>query len=420
MSAVGAGAEATLSSDFLYQLIAILVTTRIVVAVVRRLGQTDVSGEILAGLVLGPSCLGALAPGLMQRLFHPSTAGIFVGLSQIGLVMLMFQIAPGVRVPRHARSVGSARIVVISLAGLVAPFALGFATAPWFWSQLGVTPAPSLIGFRLFFAVAMSITAIPILGAHLHGARGWRTRAPRPLTIGAAAIDDVSGGWLLPSAWSQLIVRGRLLGPVGGHARAYLAVYLAFVLSRGATARPSQRSARPSGGARGAAVDGGQSASILIGLFVSAAITSNLGVFAIIGGFVVGVMLHRRPRLRRRVEAPVAPAVNSAAPCRSSSPTPGCAPDIGLLGLGARVDPVRAGLSHRLRRQVRRRLRRRARVVGESRRSALTIGDLHEHARAHGAHRAQRRLRPRRPAAPGCSPSWSSWPSSRPSGRPRR
>ena len=89
-SAVGAGAE-TLVLRLLYQLIVILIATRLVVALVRRLGQTDVSGEILAGLLLGPSCLGALAPTAMARLFHPSTSTIFVGLAQMGLVLRMFQ-----------------------------------------------------------------------------------------------------------------------------------------------------------------------------------------------------------------------------------------------------------------------------------------------------------------------------------------
>src|SRR5262249_19751913 len=140
----------------------ILVTTRVVVALARRLGQTDVSGEILAGLLLGPSCLGALAPGLMQTLFQPTTSTIFVGLAQMGLVLLMFQI--GLEFEFSATLAGSKRgVVLISVGGLVLPFVLGLTTAPWFWSQLPA-PLPPLTGFRLFFAVAMSITAIPILG----------------------------------------------------------------------------------------------------------------------------------------------------------------------------------------------------------------------------------------------------------------
>ena len=83
-SAVGAGAE-EITLRLLYQLIVILLATRLVTVVVRRLGQTDVSGEILAGLLLGPSLLGALFPNFMHELFPASTGTIFTGLAQVGL-----------------------------------------------------------------------------------------------------------------------------------------------------------------------------------------------------------------------------------------------------------------------------------------------------------------------------------------------
>jgi Kef-type K+ transport system membrane component KefB len=99
-SAGGAGAE-EITLRLLYQLLVILVTTLIVTRVVRRLGQTDVSGEILAGLLLGPSLLGTFFPGFMRGLFHPSTSTIFTGLSQIGLIFLMFQIGLEFEFSRH-------------------------------------------------------------------------------------------------------------------------------------------------------------------------------------------------------------------------------------------------------------------------------------------------------------------------------
>src|SRR5206468_2555466 len=196
-------------------------------------------------------------------------------------------------------------IVVISLAGLLAPFALGFASAPWFHAQL-TDGTPPLTGFRLFFAVAMSITAIPILGRIFMelGLSHTRTAA---LTIGSAAIDDVTG-WLLLGVVS-LIVEGAFSGTWIATRAAGLAVYLAFVFL---VARPLTRRAVAAHLARhGGRLQPAAIGLILIGLFVSAAVTSNLGVFAIIGGFVVGVMVHDDRAFVAEWKRQVAPTVNA-------------------------------------------------------------------------------------------------------------
>src|SRR5579864_4899027 len=161
-SAVGSGAE-HLVLLLLYQLLAIYLVTRIVVwASNRFFGQTDAAGEILAGLVLGPSVLGAIFPRTMHALFSPETGSAFTCIAQIGLILLMFQI--GMEFHFRERLVSGKRaIFAVSAAGMVAPFALGYLAAPWFLAQMA-EPRPDPVSFRLFFAVAMSITAIPILG----------------------------------------------------------------------------------------------------------------------------------------------------------------------------------------------------------------------------------------------------------------
>jgi Kef-type K+ transport system membrane component KefB len=294
-SAVGAGAE-EITLRLLYQLIAILVATRLLTWVVRRFGQTDVSGEILAGVLLGPSLLGALFPGAMHWLFPAFTGTIFTGLAQLGLVFLMFQIGLEFEFNRHLA--GNRRaIVVISVVGVAVPFALGYISAPWFHAPLSEPVA--LLGFQLFFAVAMSITAIPVLGRILMelGLSHTRTAA---LTIGAAAIDDVAG-WMILGAISLLVKGGFSWGWVVPRVLGLAAyVALVFLVVRPPLQRLIAAHMTRHGELRPIAIP-----CIVTLLFVSAAITSNLGVFAIIGGFIVGVALHDDRRFveewRRRV-----------------------------------------------------------------------------------------------------------------------
>jgi Kef-type K+ transport system membrane component KefB len=287
-SAVGAKAE-EIVAHLLVQIIVILVVSRAVAALVRRVfGQTDVAGEILAGLMLGPSLLGAVAPGLMAELFHPSAAPIFVGLAQVGLVLLMFQIGLEFEIG-SAISTSRRTIVAVSATGIALPFVLGYLAAPWFWNHLA-EPRPSELGFRLFFATAMSITAIPVLGRIFMelGLSHTRTAA---LAIGAAAIDDVVG-WLLLGVVSTIVTVGFAPGPFAVRV-ALLAAYLAvlFLIAR----RPLQHVVHARL-ARTGQLDGPTTALLLVAVFVSALITSKLGVFAIIGGFALGVALHKDRR----------------------------------------------------------------------------------------------------------------------------
>ncbi|MFT3768161.1 MAG: cation:proton antiporter [Minicystis sp.] len=302
-SAVGARAEEVVFR-LLAQIIVILVVSRIVAALGRKaLGQTDVAGEILAGLALGPSLLGAVAPEAMAALFHPSTSSIFVGLAQVGLVLLMFQIGLEFEI---GEAVSSARrtIVAVSAGGILLPFTLGYVTAPFFWSRLA-EPRPSELGFRLFFATAMSITAIPILGRIFMelGLSHTRTAA---LTIGAAAIDDIIG-WLLLGIVSTIVTSRFAAGPFALRVLA-LGVYLAAVILL--VRKPLQRAVAARMDKAGG-LDSTAISIVLVALFVSALVTSKLGVFAIIGGFVIGVALHRDRRFVAEWRARVGLLVNA-------------------------------------------------------------------------------------------------------------
>jgi Kef-type K+ transport system membrane component KefB len=306
-SAVGAKAE-HLTLALLYQLITILVFTRIVTWLSRRfLGQTDVSGEILAGILLGPSVFKALAPGLWTMIFAPTdvnTGPVFVGIAQIGLILLMFQIGMEFEFRTH---LGEDRrpIVLISLAGLILPFIVGYFTADWFHARLPEPVKPNAFGFKLFFAVAMSITAIPILGRIFMELKLSHTRTAA-LTIGAAAIDDVAG-WLILGAISLLVV-GKFSLSWALPRVAGLGVYvvLVFFILRPWLKKVLAGHIADHGELKPIAI-----ALMLILLFVSATITSNLGVFAIIGGFVIGAALHDDRRFVETWKRQAGPLVNT-------------------------------------------------------------------------------------------------------------
>ena len=110
VSAIGSGAE-EITLRLLYQLIVILLATQLVTWAVRRLGQTDVSCEILAGLLLGTSLVGALFPGFVHELFPASTGPIFTDVAQVELIFLMFQIGLEFEFARHLG--GSHRSIVL-------------------------------------------------------------------------------------------------------------------------------------------------------------------------------------------------------------------------------------------------------------------------------------------------------------------
>ena len=170
----------------LLQLVLILVLARLAGSLARRLGQPRVVGEIIGGLMLGPSLFGRLFPDLFDYIFNQPGAAVPVNvLSQIGLILLMFQIGLDFDFS-HLRERANRRIVlVVSAVSILLPFAIGFGIAHAAAPHLASEVDP--LAFRLFMATAFSITAIPILGRLMVEFGLTRTR------LGAVAITSASG-----------------------------------------------------------------------------------------------------------------------------------------------------------------------------------------------------------------------------------
>jgi Kef-type K+ transport system membrane component KefB/nucleotide-binding universal stress UspA family protein len=177
----------------LLQIGVILLAARAVGWVARRLRQPQVVGEMVAGILLGPSLLGWVAPGLSGALFPPASLGPLHSLSQIGLLLFIFLVGLELD-PRLLRSRGRAA-VVISHASIVTPFLLGAALALHLYTRHS-DASVSFPEFGLFMGAAMSVTAFPVL-ARILTERNLLGTKVGALTIACAAVDDVTAWCVL-------------------------------------------------------------------------------------------------------------------------------------------------------------------------------------------------------------------------------
>lgn len=277
-----------LVSFTLIQLLVILAAARVAAKTARWFGQPRVVGEIIGGLVMGPSLFGRLFPNQFDFVFKSISPVPMLVLSQIGLALLMFQI--GLEFDfRHLREKQTrATVLSVSAAGILLPFALG-----WFiggWSHESLAPGINPLGYRLFLAVALSITAIPVLGRIMMELGITKTRLGA-IGITAAAMDDVTGWTLLAivSALATAEFSARTFTMQVGLLVVYLALcHLVFrpLLKRLVDKLMGENEHLPHD----------LMAIMIMIVFISGLITYRLGVFVIFGGFVAGMMLHDHER----------------------------------------------------------------------------------------------------------------------------
>jgi Kef-type K+ transport system membrane component KefB len=283
----------------LIQLALIIAAARLFAWLFRRIGQPAVVGEIAAGLILGPSVLGRLLPGLFDAVFHPPIAGLpseaadlllnrtLQVLAQIGLVLLLFLIGMEFDFG-HLRWHGKSALS-ISLMGVIAPFGLGLLLG-W-WMHPVVAGGIQVLPFVLFMGTAMSITAIPILGRMMLEMGITRTRLAA-ITISSAAVDDAAG-WIL-LATVAAIARATL---TGGEFNALLGLRMLaatvvfgvfmFLVVRPLLSRFFRWALRVGHGELGL----NSLAVLLVVLFLCAVTTNLIGIFAIFGAFTLGAVL---------------------------------------------------------------------------------------------------------------------------------
>jgi Kef-type K+ transport system membrane component KefB/nucleotide-binding universal stress UspA family protein len=277
---------------FLIQFTLLFITARALADVMKRLGQATVIGELLAGILLGPSLLGHLAPAVYRILFpaDPLADHLLEALAWIGVIMLLLY--TGLETDLGIlRSVGRASVVVSSL-GILIPWLTGFALGWEIPSSYLAAPNQRLI-FSLFIAVAMSISAVPVIAKILIDLD--LMRRDLGLLILAAGILDDTIGWLMLSIVAGLAAQGAIdLKSLASIAIAVV-IFVGFCYYVGGDL--VVRIMRWIDD-RAMAQHAGMSAMVGIAM-VCAITTQAIGIHAVFGAFIAGLMLGRSARLRK-------------------------------------------------------------------------------------------------------------------------
>jgi len=274
-------------SILLLQIISIIIVAKIFGYLFRRIGQPTVIGEIIAGIILGPSILGAIYPPLSQFLFPVDSLNNLQFLSHFGLILFIFII--GMELDTSLLKNKTKSAMLITLGSVFIPFSVGFAFSLYLYPAYG-NEGNSYLSFALFMGTAMSIAALPVLARIIQERQLTKTYTGT-FAIMVAAVNDVIGWFLL--AISIAIVRAE---------NAISALYTVFftvlyVILMLYVVRPlfnrigniyvSKENLNKT-----------IIAMVFLFLFISSYLTEIIGIHALFGAFVAGVVIPKNQSFR--------------------------------------------------------------------------------------------------------------------------
>jgi Kef-type K+ transport system membrane component KefB len=287
-----AAPEAQRADALLHLLLAlavVIVAARLVGLFFRRFGQPPVMGEVIAGIMLGPSLLGRLAPAAMAYLFPPKIAPVLGMIAQLGVIIYMFLV--GLQLDtRYLRRSPSAALS-ISHASIIIPFLLGSSLALLLYPTFSSSDVRFTV-FALFMGISMSVTAFPVL-ARILTDRGLQRTRLGSIAITCAAVDDITAWCLL--AFVVAIARARLHDALWTLSLSLLFVTGILTLGRrgmNALARSEEGNSELSVGALSATF-----AALLLCAFA----TEWIGIHALFGAFLLGGVTAHDSLLARRL-----------------------------------------------------------------------------------------------------------------------
>lgn len=288
--------------NLLLQLAAMLILARVFAEVARKFNQPAVVGELLAGVILGPTILGSLSPELFDSLFMASqgTNLALDGIVQIAVILLLF--IAGLEVELHLIWSQGKAALNISFLGLVIPFALGFVFPYFFPDFFGLADGDRLL-FSLFMGTAMSITALPVVVRILMDTNMFKTKIGM-LIVASAMVNDIIG-WLIFSVILSFMGKGSNLSLFQTIGITLMFTFFMLTIGKGIIDKVlpwvNKRLAWP----------GGILSLSMAFCFLAAAFTEWLGIHAIFGAFLLGIALGDSEHMSERAKEIVHQFINN-------------------------------------------------------------------------------------------------------------
>jgi Kef-type K+ transport system membrane component KefB len=273
----------------LLALIVIIAASRALGALFRWLRQPPVIGEVVAGIVLGPSLLGHLSPGVQAFVLPPEVAPYLGVIAQVGVILFMFLV--GIELDTRLLRKRSNAMIAISHASIVVPFVMGSMLALWLYPKLSSSDV-HFTGFALFMGVSLSVTAFPVLARILADTGLIRTRIGT-MALACAAVDDATAWCLLALVVS--IVRAEATSSFLTIGLTLLYVAMMLILVRPVVGRLVRRQELVGKTGRSA------TAIAFLGLLASALVTESIGIHALFGAFLLGAIVPHDSLLAREL-----------------------------------------------------------------------------------------------------------------------
>ncbi|HAF27858.1 MAG TPA: cation/H(+) antiporter [Bacteroidales bacterium] len=271
----------------LAQIVTIIFVSRFLGMIFKKIGQPSVIGEIIAGIILGPSLIGMYFPEFTAALFPSHSLGNLQFLSQIGLILFMFIV--GMELDLKVLKTKAHDAIVISHASIIIPFALGMGLAYFIYESFAPTGV-QFSSFGLFVGISMSITAFPVL-ARIVQERGINKTRIGTIVITCAAADDITG-WSLLAAIIAIVKAGSFISSIY---TILLAVgYVLFMIK---VVRPFLRRVGNLHSSR-ASLSKSIVAIFFLTLILSSYATEIIGIHALFGAFMAGAIMPDNAKFR--------------------------------------------------------------------------------------------------------------------------